>query len=85
MEKIKSNGQVKSVPVPAPTPPQDPFDQIKALVEKVGKKQYAAGYKRAMHLIARGVGSLDTESRAKMANTLDQLELEFHQSELAGQ
>lgn len=81
MEKTKSNGQVKAAALPA----QDPLDQIGALVGKVGKKQYAAGYKRAMEVIARGVGGLDVESRVKMANTLDQLELELHQSELDGQ
>jgi hypothetical protein len=92
MDKTKSNGQVGHAvpadsalqPPPTKTPP-DPFDQVKALIQQMGQKRYAEGYRRAATVIARSVGQLDGESRTKLSKTLDMLEEELHQAEVAAQ
>ena len=86
MQKTKSNGQAGPA-IPAPTPPgatpaapptpQDPFDQVKALMQKVGDQRYAEGFRRASQIIARSVGLLDGEAKAKLTKAVDQLELPF--------
>lgn len=93
MQKTKTNGHAgPAIPAPAPPPavepplpPPDPFVQIKGLVEKVGKVQYAEGYRRATQLVARAVGQLDGENKAKLARVMDQLEDELHLATIAAQ
>ncbi len=90
MEKTKSNGQVgHAVPAASalqasspPEAPPDPFDQVRVLVKKMGDKRYAEGFRRASTIIARAVGSLDAEAKAKIAKSLDLLEEELHQAEV---
>jgi hypothetical protein len=93
MEKSKSNGQVGPAK-PAVTAPElralegdpastDPFDQVKTLITRMGNKRYVEGYRRAMTIISRSVGQLDGENKLRISKTLDQLENELHQAEVA--
>lgn len=92
MQKTKSNGHAgPAIPAPTspaatsvpPPTPQDPFDQLKVLVQKIGDQRYAAGFRRASEVIARSVGQLDGEAKTKLMKVMDQLELELHQAETA--
>jgi hypothetical protein len=91
MEKAKSNGRVgHAVPaaavMPQPketAPPGDPFDQVKALLSKMGAKKYAEGYRAATTIIARCIGQLDGDARAKLLKSLTQLEEDLHEAEQA--
>lgn len=97
MQKTKLNGHagpavpapalppvvITEMPPPPPLMPQDPFDQLKVLVQKIGDQRYAAGFRRASEVIARSVGQLDGEAKTKLMKVMDQLELELHQAETA--
>jgi hypothetical protein len=95
MDKTKSNGQVghavpaESVvakpPSPVPVPKPDPYEEVLKAAKRVGQVKYLEGYRRAVTVIARGVGQLDAEAKTKLGKTLDQLEEEVHQAEVATQ
>jgi hypothetical protein len=92
MEKSKSNGQVEhavpaavaAAPPPAkPSPPVDPFDQIKLCVKQYGLQEYKRGFRRAMNVIAPAIGQLDASAKEKIVRLLNQLEDEMHGAEMA--
>lgn len=93
MQTDKSNGHTKphglvklpEVAVSTSGPPvvPDPFDQMRAVVKKMGDKRYAEGYRRAVHAITVAVSSLDTDTKLRLAGVFDQLESELYSAEAA--
>ena len=62
---------------------EDVFEPIRAIIHRMNAQSYAEGYRRAVHLIAIGVGKIDGEGKESMAKTLDMLGEELHAAEEA--
>lgn len=63
--------------------PDPVMQKMSELIETLGNRRYAAGYRKATQHIAIAVGQLDGESRVKLGALLDQLEAELHDAEAA--